>query len=102
VSYLFVYGTLRRGFSHPAARRLHERGEFLGTAVVRGDLRNHGAYPGLSKGEGRVRGDVFRVGPQLLRYLDAFEGDEFRRERLPARKDAGGRLAVWVYSFRGD
>lgn len=97
---LFVYGTLRQGFHHPAALRLHCNGEFLGTATVRGDLRNCGLYPGLTKGEGRVRGDVFRVSPQLLRYLDVYEGREFRRTRLKARMDGGTTVAVWVYLLR--
>lgn len=76
---LFVYGTLRRGFINQAARRLHARGQFAGHAVARGQLVHCGRYPGLIPGEGRVRGEVFRVSPNLLRYLDAYEGSEFRR-----------------------
>ena len=98
---LFVYGTLRVGFQHSAARRLHEHGTFIGTATVRGELHHCGSYPGLTRGEGRVRGDVFRVGYQLLRYLDAFEGQGFRRERIAARMDNdGSAVPVWVYLLR--
>ena len=79
---------------------MHNRGIFAGTGVVRGELHDCGAYPGLTRGEGRVRGDVFRVGPQLLRYLDAFESEEFGRERLIARMDNGGIMRVWVYLVR--
>ena len=86
LSLVFVYGTLRRGFTNRAARRLHERGEFLGCATVRACLHNRRAYPGLTAGEGRVRGEVFRVSPQLLRYLDAWEGREFRRVRVRLRE----------------
>jgi gamma-glutamylcyclotransferase (GGCT)/AIG2-like uncharacterized protein YtfP len=100
VSRLFVYGTLRLSFSHPAANRLHQRGLYLGTGIVRGELQDCGAYPGLTRGEGQVRGDVYRVGPLLLRYLDAFEGDQFRRERMTARMDGGGVVNVWVYLLR--
>jgi gamma-glutamylcyclotransferase (GGCT)/AIG2-like uncharacterized protein YtfP len=92
---LFVYGTLRRGFTNRAARRLHQRGEFLGFATVRGYLHHCGAYPGLTRGEGRVRGEVFRVTPQLLRYLDAYEGPNFRRVRVRLRDHPERSAFAW-------
>jgi gamma-glutamylcyclotransferase (GGCT)/AIG2-like uncharacterized protein YtfP len=98
--YLFVYGTLRRGFRHPAARQLHRRGKFIGTATVRGNVQPMGAYKGLTPGRGRVRGEVFHVGTELLRYLDRFEGEEFRRKLVPAQMDQGGNVQVWVYLLR--
>jgi gamma-glutamylcyclotransferase (GGCT)/AIG2-like uncharacterized protein YtfP len=94
-SLLFVYGTLRRGFTNRAARRLHQRGEFLGFATVRASLHHCGKYPGLTRGEGRIRGEVFRVSPQLLRYLDAYEGPEFRRVRVCLREHPQRGAFAW-------
>lgn len=92
---VFVYGTLRLGFTNPAARRLHSRGEFLGVANVRASLYDCGRWPGITRGEGRVRGELFRVSPQLLRYLDAWEGPAFRRELILLRGYPARRAFAW-------
>jgi gamma-glutamylcyclotransferase (GGCT)/AIG2-like uncharacterized protein YtfP len=94
-SLIFVYGTLRRGFGNRAARRLHSRGEFLGFATVHASLHSLRAFPGITRGEGRVRGEVFRVTPQLLRYLDAYEGSGFRREQVVLHGHTARRAFAW-------
>lgn len=70
---VFVYGTLRRGGSN--AFRM-DGAEFVGEGFVRGKLYAISWYPGLvvEDGAGEVRGDVFRVGSDLLIALDEFEG----------------------------
>jgi gamma-glutamylcyclotransferase (GGCT)/AIG2-like uncharacterized protein YtfP len=94
-SLIFVYGTLRRGFQNRAARRLHREGEFLGSAVVRGVLRPCGRYTAITRGEGRVRGEVLRVSPQLLRYLDAWEGSSYRRRKITLREHSARSAFAW-------
>jgi gamma-glutamylcyclotransferase (GGCT)/AIG2-like uncharacterized protein YtfP len=97
---LFVYGTLRRGFSNHAARRLHARAEYVGTAVVRARLCRNGDYTGLLPGAGRVRGEVFRVTAHLLRYLDAYEGSDYRRTIAPVRLQNGIMRRSFVYMLK--
>ncbi len=104
---VFVYGTLRRGGSN--AFRM-DGAEFVGPATVRGVLYRISWYPGLVlDGDGRVCGEVYRVGPELLRALDDFEGlaageiegSEYRRVRVEALAGDGEELEVWVYEWKG-
>lgn len=76
---VFVYGTLRRGWSHPMAKFLADRARFLGEGTVRGTLVNLGSYPGLSiPGETAVRGDLYEFPAESasdgIARLDAYEG----------------------------
>ncbi len=104
---VFVYGTLRRGGSN--AFRM-DGAEFVGPATVRGALYRISWYPGLVlKDEVRVTGEVYRVGPELLRALDEFEGlaageiegSEYRRVRVEALLADEEELEVWVYEWKG-
>lgn len=96
---LFVYGTLRRNernVRHP----LLAGAAFEGAAVARGRLLDLGAYPGFIEGDGPVAGELWAVREDALRRLDEYEGDEYRRIRLPVRADAGEREA-WAYLYVG-
>jgi len=104
---VFVYGTLRRGASN--AHRM-AGAEFVGRAVVAGDLYHIDWYPGLvTGGRGRVVGEVYRVDRRQLRKLDRYEGipagesegDEYRKIRVEAMLDGGGRLEVLVFEWKG-
>jgi len=71
--HVFVYGTLRAGgsnditcFSPPPLR--------IGDTDIAGTLYDLGAYPGaVLGGEGRVRGEVYRIDAALERQLDRLE-----------------------------
>ncbi len=107
---VFVYGTLRRGGSN--AFRM-DGAEFVGPATVGGALYRISWYPGLVlDDEGRVTGEVYRVGPELLRALDEFEGlaageiegSEYRRVRVEAvlgSQPDEKRVDVWIYEWTG-
>jgi gamma-glutamylcyclotransferase (GGCT)/AIG2-like uncharacterized protein YtfP len=104
---VFVYGTLRRGGSN--AFRM-DGAEFVGPATVGGVLYRISWYPGLVlDGEGSVTGEVYRVGPELLRALDEFEGlaageiegSEYRRVKVEALLGDEDGLEVWVYEWKG-
>lgn len=104
---VFVYGTLRRGGSN--AFRM-DGADFVGPATVGGALYRISWYPGLVlDGDGRVSGEVYRVGPELLRALDEFEGlaageiegSEYRRVRVEAFAGDEEGLEVWVYEWKG-
>ncbi|WP_193214394.1 gamma-glutamylcyclotransferase family protein [Luteolibacter marinus] len=103
---VFVYGTLRRGGSN--AFRM-EGAEFVGEGFVRGYLYAISWYPGLvlDEGAGKVRGDVFKVGPKLLRELDEFEGlsagelqgGEYRRLKSEVLLGPGESCSAWVFEW---
>lgn len=102
---LFVYGTLRRGSSHEMALWLAREAECLGEGEVQGRLVRVSYYPGLVAGENRVKGDVYRVRPELWQKLDAFEevrgrvDDEYRREKVEVAT-LQGSLTAWVYWYQ--
>jgi gamma-glutamylcyclotransferase (GGCT)/AIG2-like uncharacterized protein YtfP len=75
--FLFVYGTLMRGFRQDLKRKVRAR--FLGEGTIRGTLYDLGAYPGatLAKGgsETLIKGEVYRLEDvdRATRILDEYE-----------------------------
>ena len=72
--FIFVYGTLLKGkcnynrFLAPAEPEM--RGEIEGFEMY--DL---GAFPAIVKGEGRVKGEVYKVTSEQLAKIDRLEGE---------------------------
>lgn len=110
--YLFVYGTLRRGQSHPLARMLADQAERVGAARYRGRLLDLGDYPGVvpdPQGPHWVAGDLYRLrDPQgLLPVLDRYEGctdagdpsNEYRRARAEVLGPGDVRHEAWIYLY---
>jgi len=94
---LFVYGSLKRGFSHHGV---------LGGAPFEGPARTaqgfrlvlQGEYPALVRGgTGCVHGEVYRVTDELVVELDRFEGcpDLYRRE-LVSLDDGSSALSYLI------
>ena len=101
---LFVYGALRKGASNDWRMK---GARWLGAAGVPGTLVKIDWYPGLVlEGETPVKGEVYEVGPELLKELDEFEGigldDDCNGEyhRIRAEVNLGGELTtVWIYEW---
>ncbi|MGB0326695.1 MAG: gamma-glutamylcyclotransferase family protein [Akkermansiaceae bacterium] len=100
---LFVYGALRKGASNDW--RMKEA-VWMGAASVFGTLVKVDWYPGLVLGGNHsVTGEVYAVGPELLKELDDFEGigaEEHNGEyqRINAEVTLGGELTeVWIYEW---
>ncbi len=101
---IFVYGALRQGASNDWRMK---SGRWLGPAEVKGTLVKITWYPGLVlEGETKVKGEVYEVGPDLLKELDLFEGigleDERNGEyhRVRAEVSLEGELReVWIYEW---
>jgi len=75
---------------------------FLGTGSVPGRLLNLGRYPGLIRGTGRVKGELYRLDdPELLPVLDREEGYNFLRSITIVTLARGRRARAWVYRYRG-
>jgi len=101
---LFVYGALRKGASNDWRMK---GARWLGPAEVAGTLVKIDWYPGLVLGEGgMVKGEVYEVGPDLLKELDEFEGiglpDERNGEYQRVRAEvilATQATEVWIYEW---
>lgn len=107
-TYVFVYGTLRRGeindLAAAAARAGLPAPEYAGAASLRGRLYDFGDWPGLLPDPDgpAVTGDVYRIDPALLPLMDAIEeydpagGSCFVRRRLRLAV-AGQELECYYY-----
>lgn len=114
MSYLFVYGTLRKGFGHPLAELLERSGEFFTGGWCKGLLYDLGPYPVLTKTtaiEQNVFGDVFLLHneQELLTILDEYEavggyldtGITYERVKVNIESLNGVNISAWVYLFQG-
>ena len=96
---LFVYGTLRSGYSNEWAVKLREHSKFAGTATVTGTLAQVGPYgtwipdPYL-----QVNGELYRLNipDSTLAMLDDYEGSDWVRIEI---ETSGG--TAWMYHFHG-
>jgi len=101
---IFVYGALRKGASNDW--RIKDA-RWLGPAEVEGSLLKIDWYPGLVLGSGRwVKGEVYEIGPELLKELDEFEGigleDERNGEYHRVKREIlldGSSTEVWIYEW---
>lgn len=71
--YLFVYGSLKRGF--PNHHVLGDARFIKNTVLIGGyDMYSLGGFPGIVPGSGRVHGEVYEISEDHLPRLDALEG----------------------------
>jgi len=102
--HVFVYGTLRRGGSNDISR-FSPAPQHVGDGEIAGTLFDLGAYPGaVLGGEGRIRGEVYRVTRAVEAQLDVLEevkpdgsGEYIRREVMV--KVAGRLIDCLVYEI---
>jgi gamma-glutamylcyclotransferase (GGCT)/AIG2-like uncharacterized protein YtfP len=104
VQFLFVYGTLKSDFENRHARLLRSESVLVDRGRVRGRLYELGRYPALRLAPGHedwVLGEVYRLrSPErVLPILDAYEGRQYRRVKLPCLLASGSRVPVWVYLY---
>jgi len=112
--YLFVYGTLRKGYDLKVKNRVNDQLQYVGQAKVGAALYDLGRYPGAirsNKGP-EVIGDVFLVNDpeRVLRILDKYEGieaarpdaAEFIRKKSRVRLRSGQHINAWVYWYNFD
>lgn len=105
---VFVYGTLRSGASN--AFRM-EGAQYLYPGFVRGRLYRVDWYPAivLSERGGMVTGELWRVDDEKLRQLDAFEGAEYRRNKVTVfsgnsihngNEWEGDQIEAWIWEWQ--
>lgn len=110
--YIFVYGSLRKGFSSPARGVLDDHTEFFGEATFPGKLYQIDWYPGVvpsDQPDDLVYGEVYEIidREEVLSKLDRYEGCSdvdptphvFIRKKMPVQLKKGGELMAWVYLY---
>lgn len=111
---LFVYGSLRSGFQHPAYSYISRYFTLEGEAKVRARLYDMGDYPAAVPADNDVFviGELYRINhpdelPWALAQLDDYEGVHAEPEPLYRREKAevitpGGNVTAWIYWYNGD
>lgn len=113
---LFVYGSLRSGFQHPAYTYISRYFRLLGTAKVKGELYDMGDYPAAipTTEDHWITGELYAINkdeefPWAMGQLDDYEGingeaDEpvlYRREKATVYLNEES-VESWIYWFNGD
>ncbi|GAB3169171.1 gamma-glutamylcyclotransferase family protein [Telluribacter humicola] len=109
--FLFVYGTLMRGFENPFANLLRQHATWMGEGTMTGLLYRISWYPGavfVDDPKYRVFGEVYEIiNPDvLLQELDAYEDvspieseSQYLRRKVPVQLTTGETLECWTYLF---
>jgi gamma-glutamylcyclotransferase (GGCT)/AIG2-like uncharacterized protein YtfP len=106
-SILFVYGTLRKGFtlhSHLDKSTI----KYLGKGLIQGRLYDLGEYPGAvrSSGNTTIIGEVYELGDSkeldALDKIEEFYPEEpkkslFVRQKTNVKLESGKEILAWVY-----
>jgi len=106
--FVFLYGSLMRGFEMHDALDLPSIAKFAGEAMCRGRLYDLGDHPGMTlEGTGRVQGELYRVQEDVvIEMIDRHEGyyPETRQGSTYVRRleeMVNRDLKAWVYVYNG-
>jgi len=114
---LFVYGSLRSGFHHPAFEYISRHFLFVGNGKIKGLVYDMGAYPGAiqTSTESSVIGEVYVIKNEnefdwAIAQLDDYEGVDAEEDETPLFKRAltevylghVEKTTAWIYWFNGD
>jgi gamma-glutamylcyclotransferase (GGCT)/AIG2-like uncharacterized protein YtfP len=112
---LFVYGSLRQGFNHPAHQFISRYFNLISAATIKGALYDLGEYPAAipTEGDGHIIGELYAIKMAdefcyAIAQLDDYEGivpEEnaqalYRRELVTVFAD-NGPVEAWVYWYNG-
>lgn len=111
---LFVYGSLRQGFNHPAHQFISRYFNLVSPASIKGLLYDLGEYPAAmpTTGDQFIKGELYAIKMAdefcyAIAQLDDYEGivpEEgpalYRRELVTVYTD-GGTTDAWVYWYNG-
>lgn len=98
-SLVFVYGTLRECGTRAMSRRF-PKARYICTTMVKGNLYDLGAYPGLllDSGKSKVVGEVYEVNDKMVDELDELEKSSFYiRKRVRITLNDGRNETCWLY-----
>ena len=104
--FVFVYGSLKRGFGN---HRCLEGAEFIGPGILdNAKMLNLGAFPGLVPATtGEIFGEIYKITPTILVRLDRLEGHPhfYCREIKPifeGFEQNSPCFEAWVYYLSKD
>ena len=103
-TFVFVYGTLRKGQRNDI-NLYQPQPLYMGSTWVKGQLYSRGWYPGIRLGgEQKVLGEVYQVSAQLLAQLDELEevapvpSGEYQRIQIKV-ECVGQQLLCYIYEL---
>ncbi len=115
---LFVYGSLRQGFHHPAYQYISQYFHLLGPARVKGVLYNLGEFPAAQPADKEDRyivGELYEVNSKTgfqwaMAQIDDYEGLNVEPGETPLYYRALTRVFLdddthtnaWIYWYNGD
>lgn len=114
---IFVYGSLRKGFQHPAYEYISRYFDFVSDARVKGLLFDMGDYPAAVPAEGSatIVGELYAIKETdefdwAMAQLDDYEGIHpeenepalYRRDMATILLPDGNTTQAWIYWFDGD
>ncbi len=113
---LFVYGSLRSGFHHPAYAYISRYFVFMGLATTSGILYDMGEYPAAkpANSDQVIQGELYQIHQPdewewAIAQLDDYEGvqaDEdgpaLYERKLASVTHNGQTYSAWMYWFAGD
>jgi len=114
---LFVYGSLRKGFRHPAYNYISSYFSFVINGKIKGVLHDMGNYPAATPatGESFIIGELYTIKNDeefswAIEQLDDYEGLHvepgekalFKREITDVYINDNEKTQAWVYWFNGD
>ncbi len=99
---LFVYGTLKNGFTFYEDYLGGDKSNFLGNVVTSSDYSLWvGAQPHLVRdvGDKPVKGELYEVTAGVLASIDGLEGHPvvYKREIIDIYNEQGQKLLAWAY-----
>ena len=113
---IFVYGSLRSGFHHPAYEYISRYFTLVADGKIKGSLYDMGAYPAAvpTEKDAFIIGELYHINHPdefawAIAQLDDYEGLNtensetplYRREHTTVYTNDGSTNA-WVYWFNGD
>jgi gamma-glutamylcyclotransferase (GGCT)/AIG2-like uncharacterized protein YtfP len=109
--YLFVYGTLMRGFDNPFAAQLRAHATFVAEGYFPGRLYRISWYPGAVyevESPTKVWGEIYQLldFQNLIPKLDAYEDVQeldseslYVRRQKPIWTENGSLFVCWIYLY---
>jgi gamma-glutamylcyclotransferase (GGCT)/AIG2-like uncharacterized protein YtfP len=112
---LFVYGSLRKDFNHPAHQFISRYFNLVCSATIKGRLYDLGEYPAAlpTNTEHIIKGELYEIKrPDEFCYaiaqLDDYEGiipeeglQALYRREIVAVSTPNGEIYAWVYWYNG-
>lgn len=113
---LFVYGSLRSGFQHPAYSYISSNFILAGPAKVKGKLYDLGQYPAAIPvaDEHYIIGELYTLKPEqdfnwVIEQIDDYEGLHVEPGEIPLYKRDmvtvyinGQTTSSWIYWYNND